>query len=765
VARDKVTDATPETTDDADPADKEPAQEQPKDKAKPAAAKAKSTAKKATAKKASGAKASGAKPTAKAGGAKATGAKTSGAKMTGAKATEAKTSGANTTAKMSGAKAGEAKVTGAKTSADKAGGGKPGGTKRSGTAAAAALARTTMQRRHLRIGFAMTAALGAEVAGVAGLVVAGLRPWEWGEQLWGRDDRPAIVIQVAIALTVLAVALAWLVARSDRSYRWRVRLRVAALLPAAVALVGAVAMVWQADTGARDEGGVVAAVSAVLVLAGAVGWLVGLRRLRVLFPFGLADARATGYGNLPAVRRAQLIGGPAGAVGGIVVVAGALLVVPGWVATEDAQTASALALTGATPAADGEPAWEIELAAADESNATGVWASTGGLVIEEIHGARGVDPRTGEQRWHWRDDAYRRVAGALTADGATVVLALEYDGDIDGRDRVVGIDAATGELRWDRFDDSLVAAMTTIVIAPEDGSGNVFVAPEQAPPDPAADPATAQDPPVELLVAGSDDGEIRHRLTQDEGCRYVAANVDAPGVVVTGQQCFDEASATMGCLVSGVDLETGDARWAWPPEADRASVSDCQTVSTAELVFVSHQVIEDPDAEEPSTQPAAVALDPATGEVVWTAEPADDGSFPGLSNPVIVVGDAVLGTQTADDGTGGSSSTLVIRNTADGQVRDEVELPAGQPIGIVPVRDGVVAISYYRSEEMEVVVVEVDIASASVVAETPVASAPAENSVRQVSVSAGPETLVADVLLAAGAEPGAGDYTLLVRGW
>jgi outer membrane protein assembly factor BamB len=716
VARDKVTDANPETTDDADQADKEPAKNQPKDKAKPAAAKAKSTAKKSTA------KAGGAKP-----------------------------------------------------SGGKAGGGKAGGTKRSGTAAAAAVARATMQRRHLRIGFAMTTALGAEIAGAAGLVVAGLRPWEWGEQLWGRDDRPAIVIQVAMALTVLAVALAWLVARSDHSYRWRVRLRVAALLPAAVALVGAVAMVWQADTGARDEGGVVAAVAAVLVLAGAVGWLVGLRRLRVLFPFGLADARATGYGNLPAVRRAQLIGGPAGAVGGIVVVAGALLVVPGWVATEDTQTASALALTGTAPAADGEPAWELELAAADESNATGVWASTGGLVIEEIHGARGVDPRTGEQRWHWRDEAYRRVAGALTADGATVVLALEYDGDIDGRDRVVGLDAATGELRWDRFDDTLVAAMTTIVIAPENGAGDVFVVPEQQPPDPAADPAadpaTAQDPPVDLLVVGSDDGEIRHRLTQDEGCRYVAANVDAPGVVVTGQQCFDEAAAAQRCLVSGVDLETGDARWSWPPEAERGSVSDCQPTSTAELVLVSHQVIEDPDAdadadaEEPATQPAAVALDPATGEVVWTAEPSDDGSFPGLTNPVVVVGDAVVGTQTADDGAGGSSSTLVIRNAADGQVRDEVELPAGQAIGIVPVRDGVVAISHYLPDSMEVVVVEVDIASASVVAETPVATAPEGSSVRQVSVTAGPETLVADVLLGTGAEPGAGDYTLLVRGW
>jgi outer membrane protein assembly factor BamB len=614
----------------------------------------------------------------------------------------------------------------------------------SGTARAAIQARAVMQRRHLWIGFAMTTAIGVEVAGAAGLIGGGLLPWEWGERLWGRTDGPALVVQVAIALVVLALLSVWPPSRQPgRGVTRRVRTRIAALLPAAVIVVAAVAMVWSAELGAREAGGVVTALAALLVMIGAVGWLVGLRRLRVLFPFGLADARGSGYGNLAAVRRAQLIGGPAGAVGGIAVVAGAMLVAPGVVATEDFQTTDPLALTGAPPAVSGPPAWTMELPAAHEGRPSSVWATAGGLVVEERHGVRGVDPRSGELRWHWRDEAYQRVAGTVTDQGRTVVLGLEYVGEGTGRDRVVALDTATGEVRWDHFDDDLVAAMARVVVAPD--QGDWFLVPE-----PEVTPGSEQDPPVNLLMVGSDDGEVRWQATEQEDCRFTAVNADATDVVVATQRCFDQESTALSCLVSGLAPADGAVRWTWPADPTDRSIPECQTTPTPELVFVSYQQ---------ESQPHVVALDPRTGQEVWTAVGED---ATGLSAGPVVVGDAVVGLEPSADGSG---AVLVIRAAADGQLRGEVPLPDGQPIGLIPVDDQVAALSHYRPETTEVLLLEVDVPAAEVRSETVVTTSPPDSAFRRVTVTAGPEALVLDALVAAGQQPGEDDYTLRLHGW
>src|SRR5690606_12063897 len=188
------------------------------------------------------------------------------------------------------------------------------------TARQAAAARAALQRGHRRIEFARAVAFGAELAGAAGLVVAGLLTWEWTDRLWGRTDGLAVVIQASAALTVLALIAAWLL----RTDRWRTAARTLALVTAAAVAVLSVASVWRVDAGGRGGGGLVAAVSGLLVIVGAAGWLVGLRRLRKLFAFGVRYARTGGYGNLSAVRRAQFLGIPLGVVGTAAVVAGGI---------------------------------------------------------------------------------------------------------------------------------------------------------------------------------------------------------------------------------------------------------------------------------------------------------------------------------------------------------------------------------------------------------------------------------------------------------
>lgn len=683
----------------------------------------------------------------------------------GEKSTMAKTGGGKSSGSKSGGKrAGRDRTKSRPTSSTR---GARGG--RSATAASAARNRAVMQRRHLRIGFAMTAAVGVEIAGAAGLVAGSLLAWEWGEPLWGRTEPAWVVVQVALVVAVLALVAAWLPVRVVRSERVQARCRALSLLPAAVVAVVAVALPWQAEPAAREAGPLVTAVAAVLALVGAVGWLLGLRQLRVLFPFGLADARSRGFGNVASVRRAQWVGGPAGAVGGAALVAGALLVTPGWVTTVDTETAEPLALTGDPATVSGDPAWTVELAAGDEGSSSQVWATPGGLLIEETTGVRAVDPRTGEPHWHWRDDAYQRVGGVLTDNGETFVLALTYQGESTGRDRVVALDTGTGELRWDRFDEDLVAAMGTVVVAPE--QGDWFVVPEQEAPG-----AGQQTPSVTLRAVDSDGGQTRWRASEEEGCTFTSASADAAGTVVTTQQCGapggagggaqQEPPAAASCLLTGVDPASGDTQWIWPaqegPAGDEAGEegdeqadappAECQAAATPELVLVNYQQ---------EGVPAAVALDPASGEPVWTA-PDDDVA--GLRNPVMV-GDALAGTAWVDEGEGAGHGELVIRDPADGQVRERVVLPDGQPIEATATGDGLVAISVYRQESGEIVLVEADVPAAEVRSETVVAAAPEEGQYRRVTVAAGPDTLAVEALVATGSDPETAEHSLLVYGW
>jgi hypothetical protein len=79
-----------------------------------------------------------------------------------------------------------------------------------------------------------------------------------------------------------------------------------------------------------------------------------------------------------------------------------LLVVPALVTTEDASTADRIELTGPAPAASGEPQWSVEIPGVHPAYAPTIHTTPGGLVVDEAEGVRVIDPRNGQEGWHWR---------------------------------------------------------------------------------------------------------------------------------------------------------------------------------------------------------------------------------------------------------------------------------------------------------------------------------------------------------------------------
>lgn len=621
---------------------------------------------------------------------------------------------------------------------------KPPAGRDSGTAAAAARHRTVMQRRHLRIGLLMSLALGAEIIGAVGLLGAGLLPWRWEQRLWGAGESMLVTVQVAVGLVVLALILAWW----RRTARAAVQSRAVLLVPAAVVVLLTVVSLWQADLGSRGAGAVVAIVAACLVIAGTTTWLIGLRQLRVLFPFGLTDSRTRGYGNLPAVRRAERIGAPASALGGAALLAGTVLVVPGWLSTVDFQSGQPLSLTGDAAIANGSPAWTVELTAAHDGIPTMVRPTGNGLLIEERTGVRMVDPRSGITVWHWRDQAYLRVGSALTDGGDTVVLALDYRGSATDRDRVVALDTATGDVRWDRYDGDLVSEMGRATWSPP--VGDWFVVPEQLQPASAEGPAT-----VGLRAIGSD-GTERWLVEEDDGCTFLGVTAEPTGGLVVSQQCVRQAeqggTTVATCQVTGHDPASGEPRWRWPGP-DEAEVADCGVHPTRDLVIV----VSNQDEER-----IAVGLDAVSGETRWrlVADSTDDLS--GLENAV-QAGDVLLGTQIVA-GADLAHAELIVRTVADGRVQQRIGLPEGQPIQVTGAGGDHAAVVLYRPDTGDLLLADVDRAS-GISTEILVGDTPADSTPRRVNVISGPEALTMDILVAIGLEPGPDDFRLQVHGW
>ena len=634
------------------------------------------------------------------------------------------------------------------------------------TARQAAAARAALQRGHRRIEFARAVAFGAEFAGAAGLVVAGLLAWEWTDRLWGRTDGLALTVQVSTAVTVAALIAAW-VLRSDR---WRTAARGLAVVAAAVTTVLSIASVWQVAAGGRGGGGLVAAVAGLLVIAGASGWLAGLRRLRKLFAFGVRYARTGGYGNLSAVRRAQYLGAPLGALGAAAVVAGGILVAPGLVGSEDSQTAEALTLTGATPSIGTKPTWEIELPAG--LGRTTVRATPGGLAVDEQRGVRMVDPASGETRWHWRDEAYTRVAVNLTDSGRILLLGLTHDGEEPGRNRIVALDTATGQVRWQRFDDDLVAQMALLGVAPEDGAW--LAAPGRL--EPATDP-TANETPYGVRLVDATDGDAVWLDPGTEGCTVASLGAGSSDVVLVVEDCGVPEGVDTGvarCQVSGLAVEDGRRLWTWPDTAridpEQHYAVNCRATSLDGRIFLTFQANSlDPEAGDADVPTPALALHPITGEELWAVEQDEDGyavlGVDGLNNPVDMAGDLVVGVEYPSNQVGVGTAVLIMRDATDGSRVSEIALPEGQPVGLRATDDDRLMISHYLREADQIKLLEVDLAKGAVVTEAEVATGSEEAQFRSAGVAVGPEAVAVDTLVVSGPNPQPGEVRLIVRGF
>lgn len=589
----------------------------------------------------------------------------------------------------------------------------------------------------------MSLALGGEIIGAVGLLGSGALPWQWEERLWGTGGGTPVTIQVAIALVVLALVAAWWRRGSGLALQSRVGL----LVPAALVVLLAAAQLWQADLGSGRVGAVVAIVAACLVIAGSALWLVGSRQLRVLFPFGVADSRSRGYGNLQAVRRAERIGAPASALGGAALLAGTVLVVPGWLSTVDSVVGQPLTLPGEPAVATGDPAWTVELTAAHDGIPTAVWATGNGLLIDERSGIRAVDPRSGATHWHWRDDSYLRLGSALTDEGATVVLALDYAGSATDRDLVVALDTATGEVRWQRYDRELVEAMGRATWSPP--VGDWFVVPEQLQPAGTGGAGTIG------LVAVGGDGERRWQVAEEADCNFLGVTAEVAGALVVSQQCVrpsgDEVTTVASCQVTGHDPQSGQPRWSYPGPDE--TVADCDVRPTRDLLII---------ASTQGETRTAVGLDPASGDTRWTLTADDDEDLAGLETPR-QVGDLVLGTRLIG-GVDLAQAELIVRGLADGQIQQRIPLPEGQPITIAAAGGDHAAVAMYRAASAELVMVDVDLASATT-SEILVADTPADSTPRRVTMASGPSALTMDVLVAIGLEPGPEDFRLQVHGW
>ena len=167
------------------------------------------------------------------------------------------------------------------------------------------------------------------------------------------------------------------------------------------------------------------------------------------------------------------------------------------------------------------------------------WSATGDPMPEDVvesgrvligseHGVRALDPRTGEESWHYTRSNARLCDVAVTDGVAVAVFRTE-----DRCDEAVALDADTGVRVWTRnvsFGGDVVLDSTdSIVLASAERS---------------------------LVTLDPNNNNIRWRYEPPERCRILGAEAGDAGVALL-QRCSGSPAVQLRML----DGFTGDARW------------------------------------------------------------------------------------------------------------------------------------------------------------------------------------------------------------
>jgi outer membrane protein assembly factor BamB len=260
----------------------------------------------------------------------------------------------------------------------------------------------------------------------------------------------------------------------------------------------------------------------------------------------------------------------------------------------------------------------------------GLLVGLGGQCDGETPAARAFDRLTGEQRWSTPLAGHAEGSGPLSTDAGMIVLATSTDDTTQARTHLSGLDATTGEPRWE-LDLGPVTDVQLVLDQP------VVLASYQ--------PAGQDGGPFTLVAIDRATGQRRWESSTPS---VAIVGTDGELVVV---QSFEEQPAMVG-----LDAATGAERWreadiepTYVPRLGRGVVAN--TVSGG----------------------GTAGFDVATGERRWQR--------PDLILPELVEGQA---------GTGGGQVLLAPAADPAGATLELVELADGRTLFPVPNEFGVI---------------------------------------------------------------------------
>lgn len=204
-----------------------------------------------------------------------------------------------------------------------------------------------------------------------------------------------------------------------------------------------------------------------------------------------------------------------------------------WSSSDYANTSLQTAAVDSTQPPDADPPSRLSVQWSEPSGPTAVGAvQDGTVIVGDPNGLRGLDPATGDERWHYRRTT-ARLCDWTTEDG--VVVAAFRSGD--GCDEALALDAGTGARVWYRnvsfSDDVSLSSTNQLTVA-----------------------AT----PTGLAAMGTTYNGLRWRYRPPEDCRIADSRPGDVGVAVV----LDCSGVSSLVLLDGF---SGESKWtgALPP--------------------------------------------------------------------------------------------------------------------------------------------------------------------------------------------------------